>query len=439
MASRKGGYLRRELSLKNAGGPVWLGVTVTSPGEPTVTGNLFVPRTPEVFTHDPDGNLTSDGRWSYSWDAENRLLRVQSRSDTPQASWRRDQWQYDALGRWIRQATWSWLMQSNLWVVTEDVRMVSNPLLFGRHLLELNATNNVPVRTYVWGLDLSETMDGAGRVGGLRWITLHPGSGAGAGTHFCAYDGNGNVVALASATDGLRTARYEYGSFGEPLRLTGPAATNNPFRFSTKRTDATADLALYEYRAYNPALGRWLSRDPIEEVGGRNLYAFVVNVPTSRADVLGLGCRVTFECQLYSETTQGKCDKHCEYVCVEKDRTTIKGVPPATCDDLPQQKITITEGITAWGSLLCRITGGKCGTKGVCPSRIPTHRLYDDIEIPNRDCSRKECIGLCETADQLAKKACEKIQEPARASRKAAAEAARALCIDSCNAWCRRP
>jgi YD repeat-containing protein len=89
MASRKGEYFRRELSVNNAGGPVWLGVTVTSPGEPTVTGNLFVPRTPEVFTHDLDGNLTSDGRWTYTWDAENRLLRVQSRSDTPQASWRR--------------------------------------------------------------------------------------------------------------------------------------------------------------------------------------------------------------------------------------------------------------------------------------------------------------------------------------------------------------
>jgi hypothetical protein len=86
MASRKGEYFRRELSVHNAGGPVWLGVTVTSPGEPTVTGNLLVPRTPEVFTHDLDGNLASDGRWSYTCDAENRLIRVQSRSDTPQGS-----------------------------------------------------------------------------------------------------------------------------------------------------------------------------------------------------------------------------------------------------------------------------------------------------------------------------------------------------------------
>ena len=279
-------------------------------------------------------------------------MKVESRPGTPQGSWRRVEWQDDALGRRIRQTTWSWLVQSNLWVVTEDLKFVSDPLLFGRHVVDLNASNNVAVRTYVWGLDLSERMDGAGGVGGLLWVTLHTASGPAAGTHFAAYDGNGNVVALSAATDGSPTACYEYGPFGELIRISGPAAALNTFRFSTKRSDSTTDLVLYDYRAYNPVLGRWLSRDPIEEVGGRNLYALVVNVPTSRADVLGLGCRVTFECQLYSETTQGKCDKHCEYVCVEKDRTTVKGVSPATCDDLPQQKITITEGITAWGSLL---------------------------------------------------------------------------------------
>jgi len=99
MASRKGEYFRRELSVNNAGGPLWLGMTVTSPGEPTVTGNLFVSRTPEIITHDLDGNMTSDGRWTYTWDAENRLVKVESGSDTPQASWRRVEWQYDALGR----------------------------------------------------------------------------------------------------------------------------------------------------------------------------------------------------------------------------------------------------------------------------------------------------------------------------------------------------
>jgi len=33
----------------------------------------------------------------------------------------------------------------------------------------------------------------------------------------------------------------------------------------------------YGYRYYSPELGRWISRDPIEEKGGLNVYAFVNN------------------------------------------------------------------------------------------------------------------------------------------------------------------
>jgi len=48
---------------------------------------------------------------------------------------------------------------------------------------------------------------------------------------------------------------------------------------------------LAPYRGYDPRLGRWLSRDPIEEGGGINLYGYVLNSPTSQTDRLGL---VTF-------------------------------------------------------------------------------------------------------------------------------------------------
>jgi len=34
--------------------------------------------------------------------------------------------------------------------------------------------------------------------------------------------------------------------------------------------------AISGYRFYNPELGRWINRDPIEEEGGLNLYGFVL-------------------------------------------------------------------------------------------------------------------------------------------------------------------
>ena len=49
-----------------------------------------------------------------------------------------------------------------------------------------------------------------------------------------------------------------------------------------------AGLYYYGYRYYSPVLGRWLSRDPIGEDGGLNLYGFVGNEPVSLVDFLGL-------------------------------------------------------------------------------------------------------------------------------------------------------
>lgn len=47
-------------------------------------------------------------------------------------------------------------------------------------------------------------------------------------------------------------------------------------------------MQLPGYRYYNPELGRWISRDPIEEQGGASLYAFVWNEPVSVFDILGM-------------------------------------------------------------------------------------------------------------------------------------------------------
>ena len=59
------------------------------------------------------------------------------------------------------------------------------------------------------------------------------------------------------------------------------------FRFSTKRYDEGSGLSYYGYRFYSPLLGRWLTRDPIGELGGANLYAFVNNDPVNRVDTVG--------------------------------------------------------------------------------------------------------------------------------------------------------
>jgi RHS repeat-associated protein len=120
-------------------------------------------------------------------------------------------------------------------------------------------------------------------VGGLLEL-LDANSGV---SYFALSDANGNVAGLVNATTGTSAASYEYGAFGKPIQTTGVAVTLNPFRFSSKYTDSETDELYYGQRYYNPSTGRWLSRDPIEEQGGKNLYGFVANNAVNYTDLLG--------------------------------------------------------------------------------------------------------------------------------------------------------
>ncbi len=60
------------------------------------------------------------------------------------------------------------------------------------------------------------------------------------------------------------------------------------FAFTGHYYHSRSGLYLALYRAYDPTLGRWLSRDPIGEKGDRNLYRYPLNNPTNDVDPLGL-------------------------------------------------------------------------------------------------------------------------------------------------------
>jgi RHS repeat-associated protein len=152
----------------------------------------------------------------------------------------------------------------------------------GQVLLAVLDGENHPVVTLMRGLDLSGTMQGAGGVGGLLAVSLRN-----EGAHFVCYDGNGNVVALVNAADGSESGRYEYGPFGELLRVTGPVAKANPLRFSTQYADDMTGEMRYLFPDYAPATGRWPNRDPIGEKGGINAYGFVGSSPLNAVDPFG--------------------------------------------------------------------------------------------------------------------------------------------------------
>jgi RHS repeat-associated protein len=275
-AYRKGEYFRRELGVNNANGPLWTNITVAASGQTSVSGNEFVPKTPEQFYYDADGNLTNDGHWAYTWDAENRLVKLAPNTSVgPRNSIR---FEYDWQGRRIHKQVWATTDWSG--TPTNDVKFVYD----GWNLVGSLDSSFSLQQSFVWGLDLSGSLQGAGGVGGLLCVNDASTINSQPSTHFAAYDGNGNVATLVSASEGSVSAQYEYGPFGELLRATGPMAKANPFRSSTKYQDDETDLLYYGYRYYTASTGRWLSKDPLEEKGGLNLYGFVGNNPVDRLD-----------------------------------------------------------------------------------------------------------------------------------------------------------
>ena len=95
-------------------------------------------------------------------------------------------------------------------------------------------------------------------------------------------DVNGNVL-----------ERYQFNAFGKRL-ITDSAGTvlngsslDLVFAFHGEYEDAETDWHNYGYRYYCPDLGRWLSKDPIREEGGTNLYGFANNNSIEFVDVLG--------------------------------------------------------------------------------------------------------------------------------------------------------
>jgi RHS repeat-associated protein len=68
-----------------------------------------------------------------------------------------------------------------------------------------------------------------------------------------------------------------------PSQLTEPQQ-----RIPPTLTETASGVRYYGYRFYSPETGRWISRDPIAEQGGLNVYAILGNFALGNADSVGL-------------------------------------------------------------------------------------------------------------------------------------------------------
>jgi len=226
-----------------------------------------------TFLYDLNGNLRTNGTRVFDYDDENQLTRI-----TEPSAWK-SEFVYDGKMRLRISREYTW--QAGAWLQTNETRRVYDGML----VLQERNSLNAPQVTYTRGLDLSGTFEGAGGIGGLLAFTEH---GASALEHsYYHADGNENVTCLVDTNQNV-VGRYLFDPFGNTLSISGAKAGINRYRFSSKETHAASGLVYYGYRFYDPNLQRWPNRDPIQEEGGYNLYAFIHNDPLARTDAYGL-------------------------------------------------------------------------------------------------------------------------------------------------------
>ena len=187
-------------------------------------------------TYDSNGNVTRTANGNNSiYDSENHMISM-SNSTTSVTM------KYDAFGNRVSKAvTTAGVTTTTQYLVEDDV----NPTGYAQVIEELTGPigSAAVQRTYTYGLQ---------RISQDQYI-----SNAWLLSYY-QYDG-GSVRQLTNST-GQVTDSYEYDAFGNSFTKQG--TTPNNYLYRGEQYDS--DLGLYYLRAryYNPATGRFMSRDP---------------------------------------------------------------------------------------------------------------------------------------------------------------------------------
>lgn len=192
-------------------------------------------------TYDTDGNMLTDGTNTFVWSARNSLISMNMGAAA---------FTYDAFDRRVSKTTITGTMS----YLYDDIS---------------------PVQEIAGGTVSANMLSG----GTDEYFTRTDSSGT---VNFLT-DALGSTVALTDNTGSI-VAAYGYEPFGA---TTATGNSSNPYQFTGRENDGTG-LYYFRSRYYEPALGRFISEDPLGFGGGADFYAYVGDDPLDAVDPLGL-------------------------------------------------------------------------------------------------------------------------------------------------------
>lgn len=140
----------------------------------------------------------------------------------------------------------------------------------------------VSERRFVWcGLQMCEERD-TNNVVVVRYFSTGEQR---SGTNFYYFSDHLSSVRELTDSASVVRAEYAYSPYGLRRRLRGDLDSTRGFTHLFNHEPSSTLFALD--RVYDPVSARWLSRDPMREKGGLNLYAYVRQNPIRRVDPLG--------------------------------------------------------------------------------------------------------------------------------------------------------
>ena len=259
----------------------------TNAGYTTGDNNRLTSDGTFTYTYDAEGNRTArfvdegDGVLGagdtniteYEWDHRNRLTTVTDRATDGGPATQSVEYGYDYLNRWV--STTVDLDGDGSADVPESTYFVhAGDQLdgVGQIVLSLDSTGQ-PTHRYLWGpavdqILADETVLDPETPGDVLWPLA---------------DHLGTVRDLADST-GAVTNHLTYDSFGNITSETN-AAVDHLFAFTGRAFDEATGLQNNLNRWYDPKVGRWLNPDPIGfDAGDANLYRYVGNGPIIAVD-----------------------------------------------------------------------------------------------------------------------------------------------------------